>query len=116
MVLALQQPRTNDRSEKVAVEHSFLLEPPMRYPSFSAFTLAIRQSLRTAMGRLPPAGAWLCFLLGGLFLYGALSRLTPIILFGRQADGVVTSLRYMRGRHVDVLPTVGYALPGGQIA
>ncbi len=88
----------------------------MAYTSFSAFTWAIRQSVRTAVGRLPPAGAWLCFLLGGLFLYTTLSRLTPIVLLGQQADGVVVSLRHVSGRHAHVLPTVRYTLPDGQTA
>jgi hypothetical protein len=85
-----------------------------QYTSFSAFIGAIKQDLRSTVGRLPRGIAWLFFLLGGLFLYSELGRIMPVVLFGRQADGVIASIRYVRARHTDEIPMIRYSLPDGK--
>lgn len=86
----------------------------MQYSSFSAFLSAIGQSFRSAISRCPLAVAWILFLVGGLFLYAALSGPTPLVLFGRNTDGVVVSIRIIPGHRQAQRPTVFYALPEGK--
>jgi hypothetical protein len=88
----------------------------MQYHSFSAFIAAIGESFRDVPGRLPRPFAWFAFLLGGLFLYGEINGPTTILLLGRQADGVVVEIRYVRGRNTSVIPVIRYTLPDGSTA
>jgi hypothetical protein len=92
------------------------IQRTMQYTSFSAFVRAIKDGLRSDIGRLPRGLAWIFFLLGGLFLYSEIHGPTTVVLFGRQADGVVESIRYVSGRHAEELPTIRYLLPDGKTA